>query len=174
MYYAPVKTKITIKDYFLFLLMILFLYGWNAGMNKVFKEVSIVKEATLEAVETKVETASAESFQKADVPPNIKESQERKSPSSSPTSIEEMIKTEFGEEADNAILVANCESSMNPKTIGDKHLKHYSYGLFQINTRWHPYTEKQLLEPEFNIKIAKQIYDRGGWERWTCGRKLIK
>lgn len=86
--------------------------------------------------------------------------------------LEQMIRAEFGEQGDNAIAVARCESSLNPSRVGDKQMEKWSYGLFQINRTWHPYSEQELLDPAFNIKIAKKIYDGAGWKRWTCGRNL--
>lgn len=110
--------------------------------------------------------------------------------------LEQMIRQEFGSEADNAILVAKCESQFNPKTVGDKHLAFdyngerlgESIGLFQIRTGgnengkvWSRPAKlgisveqfvKNMQDPIQNIRYAKQIYDRGNWSAWTCARNL--
>jgi len=86
--------------------------------------------------------------------------------------IEEKIRETFGEEGDRAIAVAKCESSLNYKAIGDTHLSQSSYGLFQISKIYHNHTEEDLLNEDYNIKVAHEIFDKGGWGRWTCGRNL--
>ena len=77
-----------------------------------------------------------------------------------------LLKKYFKSEWRTAYAIMMAESGGNPKAIGDTHLKYYSYGLFQINRRWHKYPKEKLLEPEFNIKIAKKIYDERGWKEW--------
>lgn len=86
-----------------------------------------------------------------------------------PPPLEDLIKKYFGDDSDTAIAIAKCESSLNPLTIGDKHLVKPSIGLFQINQRWHGYSVEELQNPEFNCKVAKEIFDRwGNWNAWTC------
>jgi hypothetical protein len=84
--------------------------------------------------------------------------------------IKELISLYFGADAKIALAIAECESSLNPKAIGDTHLSKPSIGLFQVSQIYHGYTTEQLLDAEFNVKIAKQIYDKGGWDRWTTYR----
>lgn len=88
------------------------------------------------------------------------------------SSPEALIRKTFGDQADNAIRVADCESQLDPTRIGDTHMAKYSYGLFQINRTWHDYSPETLLNAQRNVEIAKEIYDKGGWSRWTCGRNL--
>lgn len=41
------------------------------------------------------------------------------------------------------------------------------YGLWQINTKWHPeYASWNLLDPLVSSRIAKRLYDRSGWAPW--------
>lgn len=87
-----------------------------------------------------------------------------------PDSIETKIMDVFGDEWEIAYAIMMAESSGNPNVIGDRHLKKPSVGLFQINQIWHPYSTEDLQNPEFNIEIAKEIRDNGGWERWTTYR----
>ena len=82
-------------------------------------------------------------------------------------SIEDKIRKEFGEEGNIAVAIAKAESSLDPSRIGDKHMAKYSYGLFQINQTWHNYPQEKLLDPDFNIKKAKEIKDKYGWSQWT-------
>lgn len=78
------------------------------------------------------------------------------------------IEQAFPGEEKLAVAVAKCESQLDPKRIGDKHMSKWSYGLFQVNQTWHPYSEATLLNPDENIRIAKEIRDKGGWKRWSC------
>ncbi len=87
------------------------------------------------------------------------------------TIIKRKIEEAFGEDKDIAVAVAMAESRMNPYAIGDKHLAKPSYGLFQINQIYHNYTEKELLDVDKNIEIAKDISSKGRkWSNWTTYR----
>jgi len=86
-------------------------------------------------------------------------------------SIEGKIREVFGNEAETALAVAMAESRMNPDAIGDKHLSKPSYGLFQISRIYHKYPIETLLDPDENIRIAKEISSKGrGFENWTTYR----
>jgi len=91
-----------------------------------------------------------------------------------PPDVEDKIRAVFGSEADNAIKVCQCESQFQSDRIGDTHMSKYSYGLFQINRTWWDYSPETLLNPDENIRIAKMIFDEGGWDKWTCGKRLMK
>lgn len=109
------------------------------------------------------------------------------------------IKNIFGEHAEAAEKIAKCESQLEPTRIGDEHLTSKdgdeiigrSIGIFQIRTGgvekngkvWNRAKangltvaefEKKMMNPEENIKYAKEIYDRGGWTPWTnCMKKVL-
>ena len=86
-------------------------------------------------------------------------------------SIEGKIRAVFGNEAETALAVAMAESRMNPDAVGDKHLSKPSYGLFQISRIYHKYPIETLLDPDENIRIAKEISSKGrGFENWTTYR----
>ena len=86
-------------------------------------------------------------------------------------SILDLIKKEFGDEWRVAYAVAMAESGMNPEAVGDKHCAKPSIGLFQINKIYHDHTTEDLMNPEYNIKVAKEISSKGrGWENWTTYR----
>jgi len=110
--------------------------------------------------------------------------------------IEDKIKSAFGEDGNLAIAIAKAESQLNPTVEGDKHLIFYhngeklgsSLGLFQIRTGgkdkivWSrpkqlgitsQEFEEKLKDPEYNINYAKEIYERTrkrggrGFEPWS-------
>jgi hypothetical protein len=82
--------------------------------------------------------------------------------------IEGLIALYFGDEADNAIKIVECESSMNPLAVNNKNTNgSIDCGLFQINSI-HGYDCEELKDVEFNVKIAKKLYDKSGWQPWVC------
>ncbi|MBP9698121.1 MAG: hypothetical protein KBD65_02945 [Candidatus Moranbacteria bacterium] len=110
------------------------------------------------------------------------------------------IKKYFGEKAEAAEKIAKCESQLVPTRIGDQHLTSKdgdeiigrSIGIFQIRTGgvekngkvWNRAKangmtvaefEKKMMNPEENIRYAKEIYDRSGsWSPWTnCMKKVL-
>ena len=88
-----------------------------------------------------------------------------------PESIKSKIKEVFGEDWNVAQAVAMAESRMNPNAIGDKHLEKPSYGIFQISRIFHNHSIETLLDPDENIRIAKEISSKGrGFENWTTYR----
>lgn len=112
------------------------------------------------------------------------------------TSSEDMFKKEivrvFGEEAPDAIKIAECESRWDPENIGDTHIMTYhsgelvgdSIGLFQIRTGGKDFNRakangmtadefrKEMKDPIKNIKYAKTIFDQDGWSAWwNCMNK---
>lgn len=75
------------------------------------------------------------------------------------------IRQYFGADADKATNVMMCESGGNVLAYN---ADCDCYGLFQI--KWFPGrgTPEELLTPEFNIIMAKQIFDSNGWSAWGC------
>ena len=91
--------------------------------------------------------------------------------SPSPSSIEEKIRATFPEEPTTAVAVAMCESRLDNSRIGDTHIQEPSYGLFQINRFYNPqYSVDELSTVDGNLKAAREIYEEGGWNRWSCYR----
>ncbi len=117
----------------------------------------------------------------------------------SSTGIEDLIRATFGEQADNAIAIAKCESGLKPTQVGDTHIMGTldgeligdSVGLFQIRTGdagvydskpWNRAKANgmsvqefrvKLTNPEYNVKYAKEMFDRQGWGQWfNCMKKL--
>ena len=102
----------------------------------------------------------------------------------------------FGDDADDAIKIADCESGLNPNQIGDQHLMSFdekwqemkgdSIGIFQIRTGGEDFNRARangmstdefrakLKDFRYNIDYAKTIYDRAGdWHDWYhCSVKV--
>jgi hypothetical protein len=77
----------------------------------------------------------------------------------------------FGKLADEARLVASCESGMNPKAHNKKT---DDRGMLQINyPTWHKvFGDVDYFDEETNIRLAKQIYDSSGnWSPWKSSKK---
>lgn len=89
--------------------------------------------------------------------------------------VEGLIRAIFGEDAEIALALSYCESGLRPDAIGDHAISYVengieygkSYGLFQI--RYLPGRPKpeQLLNPDFNVKFAKKMYDAQGGSPWS-------
>jgi len=77
---------------------------------------------------------------------------------------------------DNAYRVMMGESSGRPDAVGDKYeingVYAPSYGLFQIRGLPGRPPPEQLLNPEFNVQYAAQMWQKQGWGPWTAARKL--
>ncbi len=82
------------------------------------------------------------------------------------------IENVFGPTSDQAIRVARCESTLNPRAVSPGGGNH---GLFQINNvhrtsftqvTGQPWSE--VYDPHWNSVFAKYLYDTQGWRPWTC------
>ena len=83
--------------------------------------------------------------------------------------IKNKIALAFGKDADRAIKVAFCESSLDPFA---KNTETPDYGLFQISTLYHPYRADELLDLDKNIEVARGLYeDQGNWGAWSASEK---
>ena len=88
------------------------------------------------------------------------------------------IQQTFPDDPDTARAVAMQESSLRPDArnhIPDRGID--AIGLMQINLPAHmdkvpgdTYDEKvkNLMDPDINLKVAKQIHDRQGWQPWEA------
>ena len=103
----------------------------------------------------------------------------------------------FGDNAVEAIKIAECESQFNPQRVGDQHLMSInlqtgeeigdSIGIFQIrtgDTTWNrakangmsvPEFRNKLTDYHYNIDYAKTIYDNAeDWHDWyNCMNKVF-
>jgi hypothetical protein len=99
-----------------------------------------------------------------------------------PESIEDKIRATFGEHADKAFRVLECENrGLDPKAINynTDARKTRDLGIFQINDYWQGIrhqgkADQFLLDPDINIQIAWILYRDSGYsfKMWTCGRNL--
>lgn len=71
-----------------------------------------------------------------------------------------------------ALRIARCESTMNPRAYAAG-----NYGLFQINRihlsnpAYQLTSVDQLYDPQTNVRIAYDLYQRRGWQPWQyCSR----
>ncbi len=84
-----------------------------------------------------------------------------------PNSMKARICEVFGNQCQNALIIAEHESHFNTNAIS----KTNDYGVFQLNCKWQGkrvgYDCKKFLDFETNLKLAKQIYDEQGWYPWS-------
>ena len=68
-----------------------------------------------------------------------------------------------------------CESKLYPSAKGDyaSTTGYMSFGLAQINMRWHPeVSEAQALDPDFAVPWMVIQFVKGKQREWTCWRNL--
>jgi len=93
-----------------------------------------------------------------------------------PQTVSNKILNKFGTSGPLMLAVADCESHLNPNAVGDTTLQYYqngvrygaSYGIFQIRYlpgRPAPY---KLMDPDFNIQYAYDMFKKQGARPWTC------
>jgi len=86
--------------------------------------------------------------------------------------IEELIAYYFKGDSEDALLIAQCESGLNPKAFNPTNNSN-DRGIFQISTKWHPEVSDECgFDEECNIREAKRIFDESGWEAWMCANVL--
>lgn len=111
----------------------------------------------------------------ADVPVSPEPSQPVQKTVSADVPVEERIRQAFGQDGDVAVAVARAESSLEPDRVGDKHLTFekdgatmgMSCGLFQIRVLPGRPTCEELLDIDFNIQYARELYEKSGWYPWS-------
>ncbi len=171
-YMSIFTKKIKIKNKFKKILFVLFLIFIDAYISAglYFQIKPIVQEALRPRIivigsasashPLRSENEVSPEADKAELPSGVSNQQ-----------IYDKIRQVFGDEWKTALAVAKCESQMEADRIGDTHLPAPSIGIFQINLYYHPqYSREELLNPDRNIEIAKEIRDKGGWNRWSCYR----
>lgn len=100
-----------------------------------------------------------------------------------PQTIQDDIRAVFGEYADDAMRVLECENKgLNPKAVNDNTAwggVGRDHGIFQINDYWQGFRHggkatQFLHDPAINIRVAWRIFEDEGYSfaKWTCGRKL--
>ena len=89
------------------------------------------------------------------------------------SSVEDAIRANFGDVADQAIRVARCESGLDPTAVSPGG---GNWGLFQINSvhrgsfesvTGRPWSD--VVDPDANAAFAAWLYQSsGGWGPWGC------
>lgn len=78
----------------------------------------------------------------------------------------------FKNNCQEALIIAKHESGFRPWAISSTN----DWGVFQLNCKWQKRRVggdcRRFLDPDTNIRIAKQIYDEQGWNPWTTKRYL--
>lgn len=64
-----------------------------------------------------------------------------------------------------------CESGMDARAHNPNDL-HESFGIAQVNGIW-GYAPEELYDPVFNIKVAKEIFDKQGFSAWENCYRII-
>jgi hypothetical protein len=87
----------------------------------------------------------------------------------------DVIQTVFGPAAPQARKIVSCESEWNTNAVSPTN----DHGLFQINivhkanfTKVTGQPWSAIYNPLYNTVYAKWLYDREGWEPWSCKRVL--
>ena len=90
-----------------------------------------------------------------------------------PLSVEDYVKQEWtkaGAKWEEVWGIVNCESRWNPWAIGDQG---NSRGLYQIHQKYHPQISTECaFDPVCSTKEAIKIWQKQGWQPWSC-KKII-
>ena len=76
----------------------------------------------------------------------------------------------FGKNCARTIKIAFCESQFTSNAVGDKKTTYPSYGVLQIRSLPGRPSKSKLFNVDFNIKYAKQMFDKQGWKPWGCNK----
>jgi len=83
-----------------------------------------------------------------------------------------LIRKYFPDDLHNALAVAKCESGLNPYAYNPSNTNGtQDKGLYQINTVHNATLARHGLDPwkpEHNVKFARMLYDKNGWQDWSC------
>lgn len=148
--------SVTINLILIFMLSVLIL-------DKLASMEILDAQHQLNRINDKIQAQAASDFQEMydNKPPEYK----------LPDNERQMIQAVFGDKADQAINIVQCESSFrndarNPNSSAT--------GLFQVLSKTHGVRADWLENPLINTLVAKQLYDnRGNWGAWRdCAGRL--
>ena len=84
--------------------------------------------------------------------------------------IVKLIQKHFGRDYYTAVRIAHCESRLRQDRVHRNSDNSLDVGLFQISQKWHA-NKGNAYDLEENIRIAKEIKDKSGWQSWVCFNK---
>ena len=82
---------------------------------------------------------------------------------------------QYGVDPHKMVETIECETDFSnvQSDITQNGVREDSWGIAQINLRWHPnVTKQQALTPEFAVEFMAKMFSQGKAERWTCFRSL--
>jgi hypothetical protein len=86
-----------------------------------------------------------------------------------------IIRSTFGRYSDQAIRIATCESTLNPRAVNTQAIGNsHAAGLFQIlyPSTWYSTSQASAspFNPRANARAAYEIFRRDGfsWREWQC------
>lgn len=104
-----------------------------------------------------------------------KKDKEKPLPNAKVETIEQTIRRiaiEMGVDPNLAVLVAKCESGLNPNATNTNAHGSVDRGLFQINDRWHPeVTAKEAFNVDFSIRFYCKAVKEGHLSWWNASKK---
>lgn len=86
--------------------------------------------------------------------------------------MESYVEEKFGQHADRAKKIIQCESSWNEKAVNNSNRNGSNdKGLWQINSI-HKISDACRLDYRCATDFARKLFDRQGFNPWVCHRKL--
>ncbi len=133
-----------------------------------------------EVVEAKVEVKEEAKAEQTTEKPEAEE-KKAEQPRTQREEIEAYIREVFGEHAEKAFLLlkgkgeGTCAENRNldPNAVHTNRDGSRDFGLFQINSRYHPVYKLNLYKDwKANVDYAYRMFknDNYSFKRWTCGR----
>lgn len=90
--------------------------------------------------------------------------------------VEEKIRQTFPEDAETALKIAHCESSLDPSAVNNRNKNgSVDKGLYQINSVHDKRVREldlDLFDTDDNLEIARLLYEEHGWKPWVCSKKI--
>jgi soluble lytic murein transglycosylase-like protein len=89
-------------------------------------------------------------------------------PQNNNTNYDGLLQKYFGSAWQQAEVVANCESGMDPNNYNPSGAS----GLFQILVQAHQdkIAGRNIFDPEVNVEVASELYQEQGWAPWESSR----
>lgn len=153
----------------------LFLIIWSIGIlgwGYFYLEFSKIKCEASQTWSEHIERLNSDGEPVLEVAPQKTESHaqpeeaEAVNTTSAHPSIEDIIRKYFKDDYQMAIAIAKAESRLNPLAVHTNRNGTKDVGIFQIND-CHRFSVEDRKNPERNVEIAFEIYQRSGWSPWS-------